>query len=278
MILVERGNRLPTVAVVQRLLNEAGTSTSRLVVDGDFGRLTNTAVREFQSKQGLASTGIVDPATWRVLSNGTGLSVIDHVDAAEDYHDRGTYRGYERDLLRTGADPIVSYDQSGRLGLLASQIRGHGRPGSVILLRFHGHGGPGVMGVSRGRGGMPHQHADSISLFPNDWAAVEQHFGPLCNLFAPLGSVELHGCSIAGDVFQDQHGRRRRVLSPSGMGLGAYMLHRLAELFGVPVSAATSPQYSHGRAILRFEGRVLTAFPNGLGTLAKWAAARASAS
>ena len=68
-------NRLPTlrfgdrgsaVRVLQRLLTSKGYPIS---TDGDFGVLTETAVKAFQSRKGLVSDGIVGSRTWRALSN-----------------------------------------------------------------------------------------------------------------------------------------------------------------------------------------------------------------
>jgi len=39
----------------------------QLAIDGAFGELTNSVVRVFQASHGLASDGIVGPATWRTL-------------------------------------------------------------------------------------------------------------------------------------------------------------------------------------------------------------------
>ncbi len=67
-------NRLPTlrfgdrgsaVRVLQRLL-VAKRYPIRL--DGDFGVLTETAVKAFQTRRGLAADGIVGSRTWRALS------------------------------------------------------------------------------------------------------------------------------------------------------------------------------------------------------------------
>lgn len=68
------GNR---VQVLQRLLNARGAT---LNPDGDFGPLTATAVRNFQSANGLGADGIVGPLTWgklaaTVQSGATGESV-----------------------------------------------------------------------------------------------------------------------------------------------------------------------------------------------------------
>jgi cell wall-associated NlpC family hydrolase len=56
----------PTVAQVQRCLNQKG---SRLNVDGDFGPLTEAAVKQFQRRTGLEVDGVVGPKTWASLSN-----------------------------------------------------------------------------------------------------------------------------------------------------------------------------------------------------------------
>jgi peptidoglycan hydrolase-like protein with peptidoglycan-binding domain len=68
-------NRLPTlrfgdrgnsVRILQRLLVAKGYPIS---IDGDFGVLTETTVKAFQSRRGLIADGIVGSRTWRALSN-----------------------------------------------------------------------------------------------------------------------------------------------------------------------------------------------------------------
>lgn len=264
MILLRRGDTLPTVVVVQRLLNK--TLGSALTVDGTFGGDTQQAVKDFQQKKRLTQDGVVGPDTWEFLSNRQNLQILDHVDAADDYFDSPGYAGYQHDLLRVGASPIVSFHQSAGIQGVARRIMATADNGRVILLRFHGHGMAGSMSITRGRGGVEHVHADSASLFSLDWLHIQQYFGPLHSMFHILGSVELHGCNVAGEVYN----RGRRVHS-HGVGVGPYLLQRLSQLFGVPVTASPDSQYSHGNQILPFEGETITFCPDGCADIASWA-------
>lgn len=53
-----------TAAVQHLLVNQ---HSYNLAIDGDFGPATGTAVTDFQTKQGLPATAIVDVATWSAL-------------------------------------------------------------------------------------------------------------------------------------------------------------------------------------------------------------------
>lgn len=54
----------PAVRRVQGLLCAAGFDT---ILDGCYGRLTEKAIREFQTTHGLRATGIIDRGTWEAL-------------------------------------------------------------------------------------------------------------------------------------------------------------------------------------------------------------------
>lgn len=55
----------PEVIQIQKALN--AKVGANLTVDGQFGPLTASAVKVFQSKNGLAVDGIVGPNTWNLL-------------------------------------------------------------------------------------------------------------------------------------------------------------------------------------------------------------------
>jgi peptidoglycan hydrolase-like protein with peptidoglycan-binding domain len=59
------GDRGPAVRFLQRLLKEKGLFPGS--IDGEFGRSTERAVRQFQQQRGLPVTGVVNVATWEAL-------------------------------------------------------------------------------------------------------------------------------------------------------------------------------------------------------------------
>lgn len=57
------------VTYLQERLEAAGCSPD--AIDGEFGAITDEAVRRFQEGNGLTATGVVDAATWALLITGT---------------------------------------------------------------------------------------------------------------------------------------------------------------------------------------------------------------
>ena len=63
----QRGTKGPLAAAIQAALCEAGHS---LDIDGEFGPKTETALREYQKKNGLEVDGVAGPATYAKLLGG----------------------------------------------------------------------------------------------------------------------------------------------------------------------------------------------------------------
>ena len=73
--LVRQGSRGVYVCILQDGLTTLGYDTGGL--DGVFGTRTSTAVRNFQTRNGLVSDGLVGNRTWNILMsqiNGKGAS------------------------------------------------------------------------------------------------------------------------------------------------------------------------------------------------------------
>lgn len=67
---LKKGSRSAEVRNMQRLLTGRGYSLGKYGTDGDFGALTDAAVRAFQKNNGLAVDGIVGKNTWNKLLKG----------------------------------------------------------------------------------------------------------------------------------------------------------------------------------------------------------------
>src|SRR5580693_6524579 len=63
------GDTGPAVVTLQTRLNVWG---AKLTVDGDFGALTQTAVKAFQAEEKLTVDGVVGPQTWAALNKNPG--------------------------------------------------------------------------------------------------------------------------------------------------------------------------------------------------------------
>lgn len=61
---LQRGDKNGQVKLIQEWLSLHGEHVS---IDGDFGPATQSAVKDFQGKAGLAATGIVDETTFELL-------------------------------------------------------------------------------------------------------------------------------------------------------------------------------------------------------------------
>ena len=66
---IRRGSKGETVAEMQGVLERLGYDLGSCGVDGDFGRMTEKAVKAFQKDHGLKTDGICGPRTWKELMN-----------------------------------------------------------------------------------------------------------------------------------------------------------------------------------------------------------------
>jgi hypothetical protein len=69
--LTTRGDKNQRVVQVQCMLTKRGYSVGSAGVDGQFGKDTQTAVKQFQSAKGLEVDGDVGPNTWAALRSST---------------------------------------------------------------------------------------------------------------------------------------------------------------------------------------------------------------
>lgn len=83
------GDQGYVVETLQRILSWRGVRT---YVDGDFGNATERSVRQWQAKEGLSVTGVVDDTTWESLlpklkkgSSGDAVTAMQQVLAERGY-------------------------------------------------------------------------------------------------------------------------------------------------------------------------------------------------
>lgn len=246
--LLRKGDRLPTVGVLQVLLNR-GLAGAPLAKDGVFGTNTKSAVQAFQRPRGLRPDGVVGERSWPRLAAGTGFTIIDAIDIT----DPSVQETEGDDLIFTGARPTMVGHMCNGIGQVMQHLTARmSSTAHVVLLRFYGHGSPAGMGISDGAGSVRIgnrrvylEDEDMSALTPGTVAAGESILRQLTPYFGRYSSVELHGCRVA----MGAQGRR--------------LVQDLADIWGVPVSAATRTQYAGGSATFRFEGPVHTAFAGG---------------
>ena len=80
---LQRGAKGATVEALQQRLLQLGFDLSPFGADGEFGKLTDRAVRAFQRVAGVAVDGIVGPITWRLLDAGEVRRGREHSGARE---------------------------------------------------------------------------------------------------------------------------------------------------------------------------------------------------
>lgn len=66
---IRQGSKGETVTEMQGILERLGYDLGSCGVDGEFGRMTEKAVKAFQKDHGLKTDGICGPRTWKELMN-----------------------------------------------------------------------------------------------------------------------------------------------------------------------------------------------------------------
>ena len=97
---LRQGDRLPTVGVLQKLLNRTGAN---LKADGMFGPKTHGAILAFQRLRGLPVSGMADLATWKRLVFTNPLPIVDCVDV----FDPNLYEADAKNIMAAGGDPLL---------------------------------------------------------------------------------------------------------------------------------------------------------------------------
>lgn len=242
------GDILPTVGVLQKLLNRAG---AQLKADGIFGVQTETAVLMFQEERRLRGTGIVDKQTWDRIVGQANLPILDCLDFFEDPHRKNT----AEDINKVAKGYIAMGGASNGVGQAIANIRlaAHKK---LFLLRFHGHGGPGGVGIAFGHGFYPKIKFSGWGQYANiDLNNIENLVPTLTALrpaFGRYGHIQLMHCK------------------PAEGSKGRSFIKRLADIWNVPVTAGIQNQFSGGGLpTFIFEGPTFTACPQDM-SLSEW--------
>jgi hypothetical protein len=275
MLFLERGDKLPTVAAMQSLLNARIGNSLR--VDGDYGPITEMAVKNFQQMTGCSGpSGKVDNLTWFRLNRSANLTVVDTVDICDPGMMEGleNVRNFNKNIMATDSmsSAVVLGCMSNAVEDIVKQITTQNSAKSIVLLRFDGHGNVAVQGVGIGHGVddiIPNapdklsKEQDLVSLLAHKYSSisggkkglkyVKEFIKRLKPLFSSYGSIEFHGCQIA----KEAEGRR--------------FLHEISDITGVPVTASVVEQFKV--KMHRFFGPYVTACPGGK-DLGRWAASR----
>jgi hypothetical protein len=231
--LLMAGDKLPAVGVVQKLLNRSGAG---LNADGIFGPKTLAAVKSFQSRARVSPDGVVGGRTWEALTAGLLLPIVDSVDIT----DPTFYNQDAKYIRQAGGTPVLLGGMCNGVEQAVSMIAGKSQ--NVFLLRFHGHGLPGIASVTTGETAFDAKEQSDISVD----RPVMNTLRRLKTVFGSYGSIEFIECST---------GR-----GPKGQRL----LSTISSAVGVPVTAALIDQPFGKTATFRLIGGTYTACPGGV--------------
>jgi hypothetical protein len=241
-LLLRKGDILPAVGVLQKLLNRTG---AHLKADGIFGPHTKESIRHFQQVRHLNPDVVVGIKTWPRISAGVNLQIIDCIDV----FDPSLGELEAADIRHAGGNPILIGGMCNGVETAINQIVAISR--NVFLLRFHGHGCRGAAGISSGHGELDPDMIHRADIALQNLREIQHILSRLRTIFSPYGCVQFMHCETGG-------GKNGRL-----------MLQKIANLLRVPVSAGIHTQYGGGMTTFRFEGTTYTAIPGGR-SLSEW--------
>ena len=258
MLRVESGEKSARVVALQILLNRDPSIRPRLVTDGSFGAKTAAAVDRFRAQVMKQSgpKGVADAPIWSFLLTRAQLQVVEAVDIT----DPAVVEIALPKLTSPSAIVIESGGMSNGVAQLVNDIRARAKgQQSIMMLRLHGHGGPGLVAVSAGSrhstGGIDGIAAHAVITLSllQSLAPVLAQIGPLMHNF---GFIELHSCRIAQGAN------------------GMTFVRELANVVGAPVRAGLSKQQMAD--VYTLVGPTFSGFPGNV-TLRKWGLSRKEA-
>lgn len=259
MLIVKRNESGPRVLALQILLNRRFGKT--LVTDGIYGQLTADAVTRFRNDvmKTSGSGDLADGPFWLELIRNSGVQVADAVDVTDPM----VLDAVVPELGQFGR-PVETGAMTNGVVQVMTDIRAQvAEKSKLLLMRFHGHGGPGLASLTFGKRsldlvkGIDHEATLTV-LNGRTVAALTPVLRQMAPLMANFGFVEFHACRVALGA------------------AGAALLRNLAEIWNVPVTASTESQSATGAANFVLSGHLVTAFPGAV-DLRRWAFSRAEA-
>lgn len=104
------GGKASAAAVLRAQILLARVNFSVGQIDAGFGSNTGKAIAAYQARQGLAVTGVLDPASWAALNQDTAAVLTRYSVTAEDV--AGPFVKLPKDMMEKAALPALGYESA----------------------------------------------------------------------------------------------------------------------------------------------------------------------